>query len=347
MDAAAPAAQARWGDLLDMLRAVRPEEAGTLDGLDFAGFESSHSPCNITLHSSGQAARLALSASQRLLDFKVAQAVSALGRIARSLACLQAALEDVLAEHAGPVRLPLGLDDDGGQRGLCFDRPKGSARPLMPDLYLLRHLRDRAPIVPLDVEGFPAAHAARRPVLFWRGVSTGPRIRSLADLEANPRVRACLAAREALGDLVDMRVVQLIIPSELTAEAEAWANARDLLGPRVPAQAYAANRMTLDLPGNAAAWGTYARYLEGTLVLRVETRHELIYHERLLPWVHYVPVASDLHDLAERVRWALAEPKHAAAIAHAGHAAMVAILRDVPDLTRAALRQAIAHYATD
>jgi hypothetical protein len=345
MDAAPPAAQARWNDLLDALRAVAPEEAGALGSLGFAGFEPSHSACGITLHRAGRAAPRAIAVSRLLRVGRPARALPALGRIARSLACLEPALTETLAEHAGAVRLPLGLDDDGGQRGLCFDRRGGSARLLMPDLYLLRHLRDRAPVVPLAVEGFAEAHAARRPVLFWRGGSTGPRIESLADLEANPRVRACLLAREALGDLVDMRVVKLIVPEALSDEAAAWASARDLLGPRVPVEAFATHRMTLDLPGNAAAWGTYARYLEGTLVLRVESRRELIYHDRLLPWVHYLPVASDLHDLAERVRWALAEPEQAAAIAHAGHAAMVDILRDVPDLTRAALRQAIAHYA--
>jgi|GEM_PF-3793746 len=342
MGATPQAPETRWSDLLSLLREAAPQEAETLAPLAFGGFQPSCAISGIALLRPHHGAPLAIAASELLRTAHPQRAVAALGRIARSLACLQPALDEVLAQQPGAARLVLGFDDDGGDIGLCFDRQAGSGRLLLPDLYLLRHLRTRAPVVELPAEGFATTHAVRRPVLFWRGASTGPRIRSIADLESNPRIRACLLARAVLGGLADMRIVQLVVPPDLAEAAEAWAHERDLLGPRVPAASFASHRMTLDLPGNAASWGVYARYLEGTLVLRVESSRELIYSDRLLPWVHYVPVAADLHDLAERVRWALAEPEAASAIAHAGHAAMVAILGDVPDLTRAALRQAIA-----
>ena len=38
----------------------------------------------------------------------------------------------------------------------------------------------------------------------------------------------------------------------------------------------------------------------------------------LVSWVHYVPVADNLADLADRIAWAETHPEQAARIAHAG-----------------------------
>jgi hypothetical protein len=79
------------------------------------------------------------------------------------------------------------------------------------------------------------------------------------------------------------------------------------------------------------------RYLEGTLVLRVAHGRELIYYPVLRPWTHFVPVAADLHDVEERVSWALANPVEAARIAQAGHDLMAGLLDDLQAITLAAL----------
>jgi hypothetical protein len=42
------------------------------------------------------------------------------------------------------------------------------------------------------------------------------------------------------------------------------------------------------------------------------------FHQFLKPWVHYIPVASDLSDLEDRWKWAEAHPKEAQRIAAAG-----------------------------
>jgi ABC-type nitrate/sulfonate/bicarbonate transport system substrate-binding protein len=42
------------------------------------------------------------------------------------------------------------------------------------------------------------------------------------------------------------------------------------------------------------------------------------FHQFIEPWVHYIPVATDLSDLEERWRWAETHPEQAQRIAAAG-----------------------------
>lgn len=61
-----------------------------------------------------------------------------------------------------------------------------------------------------------------------------------------------------------------------------------------------------------------AALARGATVFRVASPYREFYSGLLQPWVHYVPVADNLHDLAERVAWAQAHPGRAEAIGAAG-----------------------------
>ncbi|MGG5818927.1 glycosyl transferase family 90 [Falsiroseomonas sp. HW251] len=339
MTASAPRTP-RWTELVERLRPVE-KRAAALDAFRFEGFRASASDCDFVLRFLPGRPRIGLAASARLAAAPPRRALHVMGRLARSLDALGPALAALHEAQERPARLRLNVDDVGGRDGLCFDRPAGSDWPLLPDLYLLRHVRSARPVPQRDPAAAAAEFTSRRPVLFWRGATTGGVIRSLDDLATNPRVRACLLAREQLAEHADCRVVEVTAAPALVPEAEAWLAARDLSGPRVPQAEFARHRMTLDLAGHAAAWGSYARYLEGTLVLRVAHGRELFYYPMLKPWTHYVPVAADLGDLRERAEWALANTDQAARIAQAGHELMAGLLEALPALTLDALRAAL------
>lgn len=96
--------------------------------------------------------------------------------------------------------------------------------------------------------------------------------------------------------------------------------------------------MFLDLPGNASAWGSCLRYLQGMLVFRVAHEYELLHYDRLEPWVSYIPVAADLSDLKAGVEWALLHQQEAAKIAAKGQAIMLEFLANGMDILQNILR---------
>ena len=51
------------------------------------------------------------------------------------------------------------------------------------------------------------------------------------------------------------------------------------------------------------------------LLLHHETRTKDYNHDMMEPWVHYVPVSSDLSDLREKYEWAESHPDKARHIA--------------------------------
>ncbi len=73
-------------------------------------------------------------------------------------------------------------------------------------------------------------------------------------------------------------------------------------------------RMALDLAGPASgSAGLFALLLGGGALLRVASADgsRIWFDARLVPWTHYLPVAADMSDLAERVDWVVAHPAEA------------------------------------
>ncbi|MDF2117022.1 glycosyl transferase family 90 [Roseiarcaceae bacterium H3SJ34-1] len=236
-------------------------------------------------------------------------------------------LAPYLASYAmlSPFALKFNMSDAGGAGALSFDRPEGSDWPLCPDMYLLE-LPTKAADINAGID-----FRDRKPVVFWRGSTTGGGwFRSTADLLASYRVESCLRVHAALGERADCRIsriVQLLGPTE--AEAVAALGEADVFADVVPESAFGACQMVLDLPGNAAAWGACFKYLAGCLVLKPPSGRELSYSHLLRPWTHYIPVARDMSDIADRVTWVDDHPDEAAAIAATGQAKMRAVAQDV------------------
>lgn len=79
-------------------------------------------------------------------------------------------------------------------------------------------------------------------------------------------------------------------------------------------------KYTLDVGGHGGTtWlGTLTAMSTASLVFRVDSPMADFYDAELHPWVHYVPVASDLSDLAERYLWAQNNQAQAREIAATG-----------------------------
>jgi hypothetical protein len=76
-------------------------------------------------------------------------------------------------------------------------------------------------------------------------------------------------------------------------------------------------RHVLLLDGNgAAASRSLKAFTGGFTVLKQETDFLEFFYSALRPWKHYVPLAKDLSDLEERLRWVQGHPEEAEAIAN-------------------------------
>lgn len=229
-----------------------------------------------------------------------------------------------------PCSLIFNMADGGGAGALSFDRPAGTDWPLFPDLYLLTAASER--------NGGEASHLAfadREPILFWRGTTTGGVYGSRDELFASHRVTSCLRLRDTMGERADCkisRVAQLAGYADRDA-IEDLTQAR-VFGEQVSEARFADYQMYLDLPGNTAAWGTCFKYLAGCLVLRPPCARELCYSHLMLPWEHYIPVAPDMSDVAERVSWVLATPNDAAMIAERGQQLLRTFVETLPDFVK-------------
>lgn len=75
--------------------------------------------------------------------------------------------------------------------------------------------------------------------------------------------------------------------------------------------------------GGGTTWsGTHAKLALPGVLFHHETPTYDYFHEDLIPFVHYIPVSTELEDLREKYEWAEAHPDEARAISEAGTAFM-------------------------
>ena len=97
----------------------------------------------------------------------------------------------------------------------------------------------------------------------------------------------------------------------------------------------------IDIDGNVNSWGLLWKLLSGCCVLRVMSSRQQWFHKRMLPWIHVVPIASDLSNLRERIHWCIQNPQKCESIAAAGQELGQQILKDLnQDLCAATVRYA-------
>jgi Glycosyl transferase family 90 len=145
----------------------------------------------------------------------------------------------------------------------------------------------------------------RKPVAFWRGGTTGIPGRA-NDWSSLPRSRLCELARshEQTG-LFDVGYTSVVQFQDAKAVEGEIRNAGLMLG-FVKAEEWNRYKFHIDIDGNSNSWGgLFQKLLTGSPVLKVESLRGLVqwYYDELRPWHNYVPVAPDMSDLVDKVKW--------------------------------------------
>lgn len=184
---------------------------------------------------------------------------------------------------------------------------------LIPDLYYF------------NARGYEDAPAPNMPwherasTFVWRGSTTGLFHQRVEDLDRLPRYRLCriVSRLGALADVGLNAAVQGADPQQEQLIQDRLAE-EGLLKPFLPMGDMARYRYILDIDGNSNSWNFMLKLRLGCCVLKVESDWHQWYASRLLPWVHYVPVAKDLSDVESQIAWSLEHVEECAAIAERG-----------------------------
>lgn len=213
--------------------------------------------------------------------------------------------------------LYLGDGFDGWSRGCEAPVLTFSKRPnvdesglLIPDpltLALSRQLR-------LEVKAGCAKHPweSRASVAFWRGTTTGGPF-DLSNYTQGVRFRL-VERSQARPDLVDA-VFTGFHSVTVTPELEALVRSKGWLGQYVKIADHFRYRYQVLVDGFTSPWPRYFWGLHGdSAIFKQESGLCGWFDAGLKPWIHYVPLASDLSDLEERISWAQAHDDEVRAI---------------------------------
>jgi hypothetical protein len=144
----------------------------------------------------------------------------------------------------------------------------------------------------------------RRPVAFWRGATTGPKT-GPRDWRSLARIELCQIARRHEGTgLIDAGISSVVAFADSTVADEI--EAAGLMKGFVPWQEWGNYKYHIDIDGNSCPYSNlFQRLLTGSPVLKVQSQRCLIqwYYDRLVPWENHVPIAPDMSDLMDKIRW--------------------------------------------
>lgn len=193
----------------------------------------------------------------------------------------------------------------------------------------------------LPIPGQPLPWHERRAVAIFRGSATGAGVTS-AD---NMRLRLCALSAQWAHGLLDAKltswnarhknvdgVVRVIDPD---SAAPPLSRSSASASNRLPMAEQAKYKFAVLVDGNvgAARLGELAHY-EFLVLWVASTLPQVCYAEQLLPWRHYVPVATDLCDLEAQLHWCQEHDGEAKAMAEAMRELLV------PQMSRRALESA-------
>ena len=233
-------------------------------------------------------------------------------------------------------------DEAPAQYCFRFDAPlkDDGLGPLIPDPYVLGSRGFAKLRQQFASEGLPP-WKERMPMAIWRGSSTGTPVLTPATLPTNPRHRLCLKA-QALKSFLDARITAIVqCPTEPVQRAiTETLHQQGLLGRAVSPCDLALHRWILEIDGNVNSWGLLWKLLSGSCVVRVDSERRQWYHHLLKPWHHLVPIASDLSNLIEVLKWCRNNAAECEEIAQAGQRLAFDIIQQLEH----SQHDAVIHY---
>ena len=205
----------------------------------------------------------------------------------------------------------------GGRFSSCSSDP---TKVLLPDPYFFQRRAFAEARKVAETAQF--AWRARSSTVRWRGAPNGSgrfdfSDRAIMDPSNLPRLRM----------LMHLRKAQDVDAAFSTIDRDRWLLPMmkhfGFWGGVIPENDWVNDRFALDIDGFTNTWSNLmSRWHLGCCVLKVESAQGFRqwYYDRISPWQHYVPVASDMSDLFEKIDWARAHPDEAEEIALRGQA---------------------------
>ena len=237
--------------------------------------------------------------------------------IRRLSAVMQLLTAYCLGHPPEAAELYLNLADGGQIPGLAFcdNRPEYFLAPDPNFLLTEGYERMRRMVAKHSV-----VWEQRIPIAFWRG-STGGRVADPAiGWRSLPRIRLCMLGRDH-PDLMDAGLSATAQLHVYGIESEDEVRATGLMRAYVPDAEAMKFKYQIDIDGNVNSWpGLFQKLLTGNPVLKVASPYgyRQWYYDRLEPWRNFVPVASDMSDLVEKILWLRSHDDQARRIGEAG-----------------------------
>ena len=185
---------------------------------------------------------------------------------------------------------------------------------------------------------------ARVDDILWRGVTTGSRGGQPGRMEQLPRVQLCLLAK--LIPRSDVKIVKVVQFSNPDSDQEFLSAAGVMADGRLPVEAWAGHKFAVDIDGNSNSFNTLLhRQILGCCVLKVMSRDNWRqwFYDDIRPWVHFIPVKSDMSDLVEIVAWCRDHDDECRQIAERGRAFATGL--DFEDQCNSAVERINAAFA--
>ncbi|KAL1527459.1 hypothetical protein AB1Y20_016124 [Prymnesium parvum] len=175
--------------------------------------------------------------------------------------------------------------------------------------------------------GCPLNYDQRRAQLYFRGGCNGPTRGWRGPLwRFYPRKRANRISKQ-MPDKVDAGVYDHCDSAKLSKMEHGWDAQMEKEmweeGPKKKIESFAANcgfKYLLHIDGNVASSRMASELHVGSTVFKQRSFSSEYFYPLLKPWVHYVPVASNLEDVPAKLKWANENPQMAHSIAAAGQA---------------------------
>lgn len=163
----------------------------------------------------------------------------------------------------------------------------------------------------------------RADTIVWRGGMNGTGWMSLSPEDVdNPAVLQRIRMVMRLQGIADTDVRLIDIHKSIFYQT-GLARRRGLLGETISAPNWLGHKFAIDIDGYTNTWSNLlVRMLYGCCVLKVASQfgYRQWYYDALKPFEHYVPIAADMSDFAEKIDWVRSNPAEAQAIAERGQA---------------------------
>jgi len=149
----------------------------------------------------------------------------------------------------------------------------------------------------------------------WRGTTNG-HIGNNNNIWIKPNNYDCFSRVKLVKfsiqhpEIVDARFIARSLGAEKIPEFQVF------MGKRIPFEDFLAYKYQLLMDGTTYAFSrAYWQFLSNSVVFKEESTHVQWYCKGLLPFVHYIPIKSDLSDLIEKFQWVKTHDQEAQQIA--------------------------------